>query len=113
MTANKDHRDFPRRAAFLVAEYRTDEGTFRDVIKDISANGLFVKTWRKFVAEEPVLIRFPLFRPDQMIQVSGKIVRNDYDGFAVSFDEPILGLTCKDGYLPEIERDGSLSKQRP
>lgn len=109
MTSSKDQRQFPRRAAFIIAEYKTNEGTFRDVIKDISANGLFVKTWRKFVAEEPIVIKFPLFRLDEIIQVSGKVVRNDHGGFAVSFDRPIQGLICKDGHLPEIVNEGDLS----
>jgi len=95
-------RQYPRRAAFIIAEYTHKEGNYRDFIKNISADGLFVRTWRKFVAEEPIILKFPLFQFDNTIQVSGKVVRNDHDGFAVTFDEPIQGLTCKDGHLPEI-----------
>jgi hypothetical protein len=106
MISNTNQRQFPRRAAFIIAEYTTDEGTFRDVIKNIGANGLFVRTWRKFVAEESIVLKFPLFSLDQIIQVSGKIVRNDRDGFAVAFDTPIQGLICKAGHLPEIVHAG-------
>ena len=102
MNSKTNQRQFPRRAAFIIAEYTTDEGTFRDIIKDIGANGLFVKTWRKIVAEEPIMLKFPLFSFDKIIQVSGKVVRNDQEGFAISFDKPIQGLICKDGHLPEI-----------
>ena len=104
-----NQRQFARQAAFIIAEYTTKEGTFKDVIKNIGANGLFVRTWRKFVAEESIVLRFPLFRLDHMLQVSGKILRNDHDGFAVSFDRPIQGLVCKDGHLPEIVNEGDLS----
>jgi Tfp pilus assembly protein PilZ len=82
MNSKTNQRQFPRRAAFIIAEYTTDEGTFKDIIKDICANGLFVKTWRKFVAEESIALRFPLFQFDKTIHVTGKIVRNDQDGFA-------------------------------
>jgi hypothetical protein len=105
MNSKTNQRRFTRRAAFIIAEYTTAEGTFRDMIKDIGADGLFVKTWRKVVAEEPIMLKFPLFSFDKIIRVSGKVVRNDQDGFAISFDKPIQGLICKDGHLPEIVRE--------
>ncbi len=54
------------------------------------------------MAGESIVLKFPLFQFDNTIQVSGKVVRNDQDGFAVTFDEPIDGLICKEGHLPEI-----------
>ena len=101
-----DQRQYPRRAALIIAEYTVKEGTYRDVIKNIGAGGLFIRTWRNFVAEQSIVIKFPLFRFDEIIQVSGKVVRNDHDGFAVTFDTPIQGLACKDGMLPEIVHEG-------
>jgi len=101
-----NQRQYPRRAAFIIADYTLKEGSYRDLIKNISADGLFVRTWRKFVAEESIVLKFPLFRFDNTIQVFGKVVRNDHDGFAVTFDEPIEGLICKDGLLPEIVHEG-------
>ena len=97
-----NRRQYPRRNAFIIAEYTLKEGTYRDFIENISADGLFVRTWRKFVAEESIVLRFPLFQFDNTIQVYGKVVRNDHDGFAVTFNEPIQGLICNDGHLPEI-----------
>lgn len=102
MNRVSNNRHYPRRSAFIIAEYKLKEGTYRDFIKDISADGLFVRTWRKFVAGESIVLKFPLFQFDNTIQVSGKVVRNDQDGFAVTFDEPIDGLICKEGHLPEI-----------
>jgi hypothetical protein len=58
------------------------------------------------VAEQPILLKFPLFRFDNVIQVSGKIACNDRDGFAVAVDTAIRGLICKDGQLPEIVHEG-------
>ena len=97
-----NRRQYPRRPAFIIAEYTVKEGKYQDLIKDISADGLFVRTWRKLVAEESIVLKFPLFQFDHIIQVSGKVVRNEGDGFAVTFDEPIRGLNTKDGHLTEI-----------
>ena len=97
-----NNRHYPRRSAFIIAEYKLKEGPYRDFIKNISADGLFVRTWRKFMAGESIVLKFPLFQFDNTIQLSGKVVRNDQDGFAVTFDEPIDGLMCKEGHLPEI-----------
>ena len=91
-----------RRTSYIIAEYTVKEGTHRDVIKNIGAGGLFIRTSRKIAEGQSIVLEFPLLRFDNTIQVSGKVVRNDHDGFAVTFDEPIQGLTCKDGHLPEI-----------
>lgn len=34
--------------------------------------------------------------------VRGIVNSNEPEGFAVSFDEPVRGLICKDGLVPEI-----------
>lgn len=54
------------------------------------------------MAGESIILKFPLFQLDGTIQVHAKVVRNDHDGFAVAFDEPIQGLIGKDGLLPQI-----------
>ena len=102
MNSIPEKRQHARRAAFIIAEYTIEGETHRDVIKNIGANGLFVKTWRKFTAEQSVILKFPLFNFDSIIRVTGTILRNDHDGFAVAFDKPIKGLICNDGHLPEI-----------
>jgi hypothetical protein len=83
------------------------EGTFRDVIKNVGAGGLSVRTNRKIAVGQPITIEFPLFNFDNVTRVTGRIVRRDIAGFAVTFDEPIHGLICKEGHFPEIvhERD--------
>ncbi len=100
-----NQRQYPRKAAFIIAEYTTNEGTFKDVIKNIGAEGLFVSTWRKFVYGEHIMLKFPLFSLESTIRVSGKVIRNHHDGFAVSFDKPISGLMCEEGHLPEIVQE--------
>ena len=91
--------EYPNSTAYIIAKYSTKEGTHRDVIKNIGAGGLFVKTSRKVSPGQAVAIEFPLFQFDN-IKTTGQVVRRDHDGFAVEFDKPINALVCKDGELP-------------
>ena len=102
----------PRRTSYIITEYTVKEGTFRDIIKNIGAGGLFVRTSRKVAVGQPIALQFPLFNFDQTIKVTGTVSRITHLGFAVTFDEPIEGLICKKGHFPEIvhESDRSPSK---
>ena len=42
-----NNRQYPRRTAYIIAEYIVIEGSFRDIIKNIGAGGLFIRTDRK------------------------------------------------------------------
>lgn len=97
-----NQRRYPRLAACIMARYRVIEGAFQDVISNVSAGGLSVKTHRRIAVGQPISIEFPLFDPDHTIRVAGRVVRNDGIGFAVTFNEPIHGLICKAGHFPEI-----------
>jgi hypothetical protein len=97
---------FPRRTSYIIAAYTVKEGQFRDIIKNIGAGGLFVRTSRKVAVEQPITLKFPLFNFDQNIQVTGTVSRITHLGFAVGFDEPIDGLICKKGHFPEIVHEG-------
>ena len=102
MTYTPKRNTFPRRTSYIIAAYTVKEGRFRDIIKNIGAGGLFVRTSRKVAAGQPITLEFPLFNFDQAIQVTGTVSRIAHLGFAVTFDEPIDGLICKKGHFPEI-----------
>jgi Tfp pilus assembly protein PilZ len=102
MKANPNRQQRSRRTSYIIAEYTVKEGTHRDVIKNIGAGGLFIRTSRKIAEGQSILLEFPLFRFDNTIQVSGKVVRVDSDGFAVAFDALLDVLESKNGQLPEI-----------
>jgi Tfp pilus assembly protein PilZ len=106
MNPTHERRQDPRHISYIIAKYTVLEGTFRDVIKNISAGGLFVRTQRKVAVGQPIAIEFPLFNFDQIIHVSGKVVRSEPVGFAVTFSEPIHGLICKEGQFPKIIHEG-------
>jgi len=48
-------REYARRTSFIIAEYTIQEGTFRDVIKNHGAGGLFIKTGRKIKVGQPII----------------------------------------------------------
>ena len=102
MKSTENQRQYPRRTSFIIAEYTVAEGTFRDIIRNIGAGGLFIDTNRDLAVGQDISITFPLFNFDNLIQTHGKVVRKDPDGLAVSFSTPIEGLICKEGYFPEI-----------
>lgn len=107
MKPSPDRRKYPRRAAYIIAEYTVREGTYRDLIKVIGAGGLFIWTSRKIADGQSIRLAFPLFQFNAVIRVSGKVVSKTPDGFAVAFDEPIDTLASKeDGQFPPIVHEG-------
>lgn len=99
---DQNQRRNPRRVSFIIVEYTVKEGRFRDIMKNVSANGIFVNTQRTIAARQPISLEFPLFDFDHTIQTTGQVTRCNTKGFAVSFNQPIAGLICKEGHLPEI-----------
>ncbi len=102
MIPKPNRHQHSRRTSYIIAQYTVKEGTYRDVIKNIGAGGLFIRTSRKIAAGQTIVLKFPLFRFDNNVRVSGKVVRMDSDGFAVAFDEVLDALEGKDGQFPEI-----------
>jgi Tfp pilus assembly protein PilZ len=92
----------PRRTSYIITSYTVKEGTFRDIIKNIGAGGMFVRTSRKVAVGQPITLQFPLFSFEQTIQTTGTVSRVTQLEFAVTFDEKIDGLICEKGHFPEI-----------
>lgn len=102
MNPKRNQRQYPRRAAFIVVKYTVIEGTFQDIVGNIGAGGLFIKTKRRIAVGQPILTDIPLLEFETTIQVPGRVVRIDPNGFAVTFTEAVSGLIRKAGYFPEI-----------
>ena len=105
--SKQNQRRFPRRAAFIIAKYTTKEGTFRDIIKNIGATGVFISTSRGIAQGQSIELQFPVFKFDNLLTVKGTVVRNTQKGFSVVFDQPIEGLICKEGHFPEIVHESN------
>ena len=102
LQSTRNQRRFPRRASFIIAKYTVREGTFRDIIKNIGATGLFINTSRGVASGQSIDLEFPVFDFDNQIRVRGTVARVDQKGFSVVFDQPIDGLKCEEGHFPEI-----------
>lgn len=105
----QDRRQYPRQVSYIVAEYTVKEGTFRDIIKNISAGGLFVWTQKHIAVGQSIMLEFPLFQFENVIQVSGTVVRSDAKGFGVEFNKPIEELTGSKGRVPKIVHEANRS----
>jgi hypothetical protein len=105
--SNQNLRRFPRRAAFIIAEFTVKEGVFREIIKNIGATGVFISTWRRIAEGQPIELKFPVFEFNIQLQVTGVVVRSGPTGFSVLFDQPIDGLICKEGHFPEIVHESN------
>lgn len=92
----------PDRANLIVARYTALEGSFQDIIDRIGAGGMFIRTKRKIALGQPIATNFSLIKFKNTIQVPGRVVRIDPDGFAVTFTQAVPGLVRKEGHFPEI-----------
>jgi Tfp pilus assembly protein PilZ len=102
MPANAGDHPKSYKTAYVIAEYSVLEGTFRDFVTHIGAGGLFIKTTRPIAVGQPVSARFPVFNFHTVVQATGRVVRRDADGIAVTFAEGVHGLVRKAGHFPEI-----------
>ena len=104
-----NRRQYPRSPSYIIANYTVAEGTFRDVIKNIGASGLFIRTEKRIAAGQAISIEFPLFQFEDIIKVTGRIVRKDTMGFAVTFNRPLHRLISNKGEFPKIVHESDRS----
>ena len=100
--SDREPRRDERRTAYIIAEYTVKEGVFRDIIKNIGENGIFIRTRRAIDEDQEITLRFPLFTFDHQIEVKGRVTRSGPHGFAVTLGEPLEGLIREDGQLSDI-----------
>jgi hypothetical protein len=94
MNRVRNQRQYPRHAARFSAKYKVEEGTFRDLVTDISAGGIFVATRQKIKQGQSIELQIPVPVINNRLPVFGKVVRSDVTGFAVMFAKEIY----KEGY---------------
>ncbi|WP_319404755.1 PilZ domain-containing protein [uncultured Desulfosarcina sp.] len=111
MNTVPNNRRYPRHMALFSSKYTVKEGTFRDLIKDIGAGGVFVSTRRKINQGRPINLQFPIFAFKKRFSLMGKVVRCNTTGFAVMFNEPIdEKLFNKDDRGPKCAEDSLVSE---
>ena len=84
-----NRRKYERHQAFFSAKYTVKSGTYRDLIGNVSAGGIFIYTRRDVISGQKITLRFPNIAFDQKPSVFGTVVRSQKKGFAVMFDNPI------------------------
>jgi hypothetical protein len=97
-----NRRDTNRRTSYIIVTYKVKEGVFRDILKNIGANGIFIKTQRLVAEGQSIELEFPLFQFEEPIKAKGTVVRSSRMGFAVEFEQPLPGLAGGDGGFADI-----------
>lgn len=92
-----NRRKYPRHLALFSAKYIVKSGTYRDLIGNVSAGGIYIHTRRAIEHGQRITLRFPIIAFDQRPSVLGTVVRSQDQGFAVMFDRPIEERIPKDG----------------
>ena len=59
------------------------------MISNVSAGGIYIRTWRAIPDGERIRLRFPIVAFDRRPDVMGTVVRTQEQGFAVQFDTPL------------------------
>ena len=84
-----EKRKHPRHVALYSAKYTVKSGTYRDLIGNVSAGGIYIYTRQTIPNGQRINLRFPIVAFDQRPSVMGTVVRSQDRGFAVMFDYPI------------------------
>jgi len=102
-----NRRQHPRHIALFSAKYTVKSGTYRDLVSNVSAGGIYIGSRRTIEHGQRISLRFPVLAFDKKPSVTGTVVRSQHMGFAVMFDNPIEEKICQDGQFPhiDIERD--------
>jgi Tfp pilus assembly protein PilZ len=82
---SKGVRRYHRKPLLIPIDYTTKFVAFKDVIKNISASGVFIETRMPFTVGQDITMVFRLPRSRKLIQAMGEIVRSDSHGIGVKF----------------------------
>ena len=86
-------RKYPRRSTLIDITYASDQrGFFEDIIRNISAGGLYIET--NLLSELGQKLTMTFSHPDSgdPIKVKGKVIRADSEGIGIKFDKPLSVL---------------------
>lgn len=104
MSSAPNQRRYLRHRVLFSIKYTVKEGTFRDLIDNIGAGGIFVSSRRKILPGSPISLQFPILAFGKRLSLMGAVVRCNSNGFAVMFDEQIEEKTYKKGRFSKKER---------
>lgn len=96
-----NRRQHPRRPARFSVKYTVQSGTYRDLVSNVSAGGVYIETRRKILSEQKISLQFPVFALKSRPSLLGIVVRSHDEGFAVMFDKPFVNRFCPDDHFSE------------
>jgi integration host factor subunit alpha len=110
METGSDRRRYPRNTAAFAVEYTVNEMTYRDLVRDVSAGGIYIGNWRAIKDGQRINLQFPVSVSEKKPRVMGTVMRSQDKGFAVIFDTPIEEKICRACQDPglKIERFQSI-----
>jgi len=103
MSTKPDLRRHPRHTALYSAKYTVKSGTYRDLIGNVSAGGIYIYTRRMIKDGQKISLRFPIVAFDRRANITGTVVRSHDRGFAVMFDNPIEERIPEAARYPESQ----------
>ena len=84
------YREYPRKDTSIYGFFETNNLSFRDHIKNLSAGGLFIETELPISSSASEELFMQFFHPEfnNLVKTQGKIVRVDSKGIGVKFNKP-------------------------
>jgi uncharacterized protein (TIGR02266 family) len=78
-------REYDRKPLLAVVDYATQQGTYKDFIKNISEGGMFIETRVPFVPGQQMSLTFSLADLEKHVKVTGEVARKTPQGIGVKF----------------------------
>ena len=103
MKTRSDRRRYPRNAAAFAVKYTVNAVTYRDLVRNVSAGGIYIGNWRAIKDGQRISLQFLVSDFENKPGVMGTVMRSQDKGFAVIFDNPIEETICRTGQDPGIE----------
>ena len=103
MKTGSDRRRYPRHAAAFAVQYTVHSVTYRDLVRNVSAGGIYVGNWRAIKDGQRISLQFLVSAFEKKPSAMGTVMRSQDKGFAVIFDNPIEEKICRTGQDPGIE----------
>jgi hypothetical protein len=82
----RDQRRFPRQNSTNPSRFFIQDQEYPGVIKNVSADGMFIESPQSVMPGEKVTILFSLFSFEDPIRITGRIAWKDRRGFGVQLD---------------------------
>jgi hypothetical protein len=96
----RDQRRFPRQKSTNPSRFFVQDQEYQGVIKNVSADGMFIESPQNVAPGEKVTIVFSLFSFEDPIRITGQIAWKDRDGFGVKLDMNLRELIKTAAALP-------------